>query len=155
MSLKIFCMGNGNFVWNPCDNILIANMQYKSTQVWESRKVLHNFHHNCYRYFVNTKEYSNTSQTRGSKLAKFSNSRFLSLLFTSKLAVPLCSTQIRDSGYFLSPKNREFGGIIVYTYLDISTFSSVSPSDSMSISFTLHLFIAWAVPQAPLAICLC
>ena len=57
--------------------------------------------------------YSNTSQTRGSKLAKFSNSRFLSLFFTSKLAVPLCSTQIRDSGYFLSPKNREFGGITV------------------------------------------
>ena len=48
------------------------------------------------------KEYSNTSQTRGSKLAKFSNSRFLSLFFTSKLAVPLCSTQIR-----------EFGGITV------------------------------------------
>ena len=31
--------------------------------------------------------YSNTSQTRGSKLAKFSNSRFLLLFFTSKLAV--------------------------------------------------------------------
>ena len=40
--------------------------------------------------------YSNTSQTRGSKLAEFSNSRFLSLFFTSKLAVPLLSTQIRD-----------------------------------------------------------
>ena len=58
-------------------------------------------------------QYSNTSQTRSSKLAKFSNSRFLSLLFTSKFAVPLCSTQIRDSGYFLSPKNREFWGITV------------------------------------------
>ena len=55
--------------------------------------------------------YSNTSQTRGSKLAKFSNSRFLSLFFTFKLAVPLLSTQIRDFCYFLSPKIREFGGI--------------------------------------------
>ena len=59
-------------------------------------------------------EYSNTSQTRGSKLAEFSNSRFLSLFFTSKLAVPLLSTQIRDFCYFLSPKIREFGGITVY-----------------------------------------
>ena len=59
--------------------------------------------------------YSNTSQTRGSKLAKFSNSRFLSLFFTSKLAVPLLSTQIRDFCYFLSPKIREFGGITVIT----------------------------------------
>ena len=32
---------------------------------------------------------------------------------TSKLAVPFISTQIRDSCYFLSPKNREFGGITV------------------------------------------
>ena len=53
-------------------------------------------------------------QTLGSKLAKFSNSRFLSLFFTSKLAVPLLSTQIRDFCYFLSPKIREFGGITVY-----------------------------------------
>ena len=58
-------------------------------------------------------KYSNTSQTRGSKLAEFSNSRFLSLFFTSKLAVPLLSTQIRDFCYFLSPKIREFGGITV------------------------------------------
>ena len=58
-------------------------------------------------------EYSNTSQTRGSKLARFSNSRFLLLFFTSKLAVPLLSTQIRDFCYFLSPKIREFGGITV------------------------------------------
>ena len=57
--------------------------------------------------------YSNTSQTRGSKLAKFSNSRFLSLFFTSKLAVPLLSTKICDFCYFLSPKIREFGGITV------------------------------------------
>ena len=63
--------------------------------------------------FKATYTYSNTSQTHGSKLAKFSNSRFLSLLFTSKLAVPLLSTQIRDFCYFLSPKNREFGGITV------------------------------------------
>lgn len=59
--------------------------------------------------------YSNTSQTRVSKLAKFSNSRFLSLFFTSKPAVPLLSTQIRDFCYFLSPKIREFGGITVCT----------------------------------------
>ena len=58
-------------------------------------------------------KYSNTSQTRGSILAKFSNSRFLSLFFTSKLAVPLLSTQICDFCYFLSPKIREFGGITV------------------------------------------
>ena len=58
-------------------------------------------------------EYSNTSQTRGSKLAKFSNLQFRLLLFTSKLAVPFISTQNRDSCYFLSPKNREFGGITV------------------------------------------
>jgi len=58
--------------------------------------------------------YSNTSQTRGSKLARFSNSRFLLLFFTSKLAVPFISTQIRDSCFFLSPKNREFGGITVH-----------------------------------------
>ena len=63
-------------------------------------------------------KYSNTSQTRGSKLAKFSNSRFLSLFFTSKLAVPLLSTQIRDFCYFLSPKIREFGGITVSAYLE-------------------------------------
>ena len=68
------------------------------------RKLSHRTHSN---------EYSNTSQTRGSKLAKFSNSRFLSLLYTSKLAVLLLSTQIRDFCYFLSPKNREFGGITV------------------------------------------
>ena len=60
--------------------------------------------------------YSNTSKTRGSKLAKFSNSQFLSLFFTSKLAVPLLSTQIRDFCYFLSPKIREFGGITVFLY---------------------------------------
>ena len=41
--------------------------------------------------------YSNASQTHGFKLAKFSNSRFRSLLFTSKLAVPFLSTQICDS----------------------------------------------------------
>ena len=58
--------------------------------------------------------YSNTSQTRGSKLAKFSNSRFLLLFFTSKLAVPLLSTQIRHFCYFLSPEIREFGGNTVY-----------------------------------------
>ena len=69
--------------------------------------------------------YSNTSQTCGSKLAKFSNSRFLSLFFTSKLAVPLLSTQIRDFCYFLSPKIREFGGITVY-------FSSICVSASCS-----------------------
>ena len=56
-----------------------------------------------------------TSQIRGSKLAEFSNSRFLCLFFTSKLAVPLLSTQIRDFCYFLSPKIREFGGITVLT----------------------------------------
>ena len=33
-------------------------------------------------------KYSNTSQTRGSKLPKFSTSRFRLLLFTSKVAVP-------------------------------------------------------------------
>ena len=44
--------------------------------------------------------YSNTSQTRGSKLAKFSNSRFLLLFFTSKLALPFISTQIHDSCFF-------------------------------------------------------
>ena len=60
--------------------------------------------------------YSNTSQTCGSKLAKFSNSRFLSLFFTSKLAVPLLSTQIRNFCYFLSPKIREFGGITVFSF---------------------------------------
>ena len=38
--------------------------------------------------------YSNTSQTRGPKLAEFSNSRFLLLLFTPKLAV-LGSTNSR------------------------------------------------------------
>ena len=58
-------------------------------------------------------KYSNASQTRGSKLAKFSNLRFLLLFFTSKLAVPLLSTQIRDFCYFLSPKNCEFRGITV------------------------------------------
>ena len=61
--------------------------------------------------------YSITSQTRSSKLAKFSNSRFLLLFFTSKLAVPILSTQIRDFCYFLSPKNREFGGITVYNFV--------------------------------------
>ena len=44
--------------------------------------------------------YSNTSQTRGSKLANFSNSQFLSLFFTSNLAVPFISTQIRNSCFF-------------------------------------------------------
>ena len=63
---------------------------------------------------LNQADYTNTSQTRDSKLAKFSNSRFLSLFFTSKLAVPLLSTQIRDFCYFLSPKIREFGGITVF-----------------------------------------
>ena len=66
--------------------------------------------------FQKESKYSNTSQTRGSKLAKFSNSRFLLLFFTSKLAVPLLSTQIRDFCYFLSPKIREFGGITVFHF---------------------------------------
>ena len=48
--------------------------------------------------------YSNTSQTRGSKLAKFSNSRFRLLLFTSKLAVPFTSIQIRELAIFRAPK---------------------------------------------------
>ena len=67
-------------------------------------------------FYIYRAKYSNTSQTRGSKLAKFSNSRFLSLLFTSKLAVPLCSTQIRDIGNFLSPKNPEFRDITVVLF---------------------------------------
>ena len=37
-----------------------------------------------------------------------------SLFFTSKLAVPLLSTQIRDFCYFLSSKIREFRGITVF-----------------------------------------
>ena len=60
-------------------------------------------------------KYSNTLQTCGSKLAKFSDWRFLSLFFTSKLAVPLLSTQVCDFCYFLSPKILEFGGITVNT----------------------------------------
>ena len=63
------------------------------------------------------KRYSNTSQTRGSKLAKFSNSLFVSLFFTSKLAVPLLSTQICEFCYFLSPKILEFGGITVLIFI--------------------------------------
>ena len=52
---------------------------------------------------------SRNSLTRGSSCS-------LDLLFfTSKLAVPLLSTQIRDFCYFLSPKIREFGGITVLT----------------------------------------
>ena len=76
-------------------------------------KVFLNFAKLNYLFFKNYKKYSNTSQTCGSKLATFSNSGFLLLFFTSKLAVPLLSTQIRDFCYFLSPKNREFGGITV------------------------------------------
>ena len=52
---------------------------------------------------------SQNSLTRGSARCSWD-------LETSKLAVPLFSTQIRDSGYFLSPKNREFGGITVHLY---------------------------------------
>ena len=48
--------------------------------------------------------YSNTSQTRGFKLAKFSNSRFLSLLYTSKLVVTFTSIQIRELAIFRAPK---------------------------------------------------
>ena len=62
---------------------------------------------------VVVQHYSNTSQTRGSKLAKFSNSLILSLFLTSKLMVPLLSTQIRNFCYFLSSKICEFGGITV------------------------------------------
>ena len=47
---------------------------------------------------------------------KFSNLRFLLLFFTSKLAVPLLSTQISDFSYFLSLEIREFGGITVAMY---------------------------------------
>ena len=81
-----------------------------------------------YRWLNEKYKYSNTSQTRGSKLAKFSNSRFLSLFFTSKLAVPLLSTQIRDFCYFLSPKIREFGGITVFSKILLK-----------SVDGTLHL----------------
>ena len=67
-------------------------------------------------------KYNNTSQTCDSKLAKFFNSRFLSLFFTSKLAVPLLSTQICDFCYNLSPKIREFGGITVF---GLGVFSNI------------------------------
>ena len=73
--------------------------------------------------------YSNTSQTRGPKLAEFSNSRFLSLFFTSKLAVPLLSTQIRDFCYFLSPKIREFGGITV-----LSKFNTLGKMENLHLA---------------------
>ena len=69
-----------------------------------------------FKLYDEISHYSNTLQTRGSKLAKFSNWRFRSLLFTLKLAVPFISTQIRNSCYFISPKNHEFGGITVYTF---------------------------------------
>ena len=78
--------------------------------------------------------YSNTSQTRGSKLAKFSNSRILSLFFTSKLAVHLLSTQICDFCYFLSPKIREFGGITVYLIFEIQ-FLKISYTDPYFVVF--------------------
>ena len=71
---------------------------------------------------------------RGSKLAKYSNSRFLSPFFTSKLAVPFISTQSRDSCYFLSPKNREFGGITVTTFWS-EWWSSFKPKRSIKWSF--------------------
>ena len=65
--------------------------------------------------------YSNTSQTRGSKLAKFSNLRFRSqsLLFTFKLRYLLLykvAPKFAIPGHFLSPKNREFGGITVFVF---------------------------------------
>ena len=56
MSCKIFCIGGSNYVWNPCNNIQIVHMQYTSSKVRESRKVLHNFHHSFYKYFVNIEE---------------------------------------------------------------------------------------------------
>ena len=65
----------------------------------------------CSFVATSRRKYSNTLQTRGSKLTKFSNSQFLPLFFTSKLVVPLLSTQICDFCYFLSPKICEFGGI--------------------------------------------
>ena len=49
-------------------------------------------------------KYSNTSQTRGSKLAKFSNSRFLSLFYTSKLAVPFITPKFAIPVIFWAPK---------------------------------------------------
>ena len=80
--------------------------------------------HNISTIFGNSHEpkdykikYSNTSQTRGSKLAKFSNSRFRSLLFDSKLAALSLykfAPKFAILGHFLSPKNREFGGITLY-----------------------------------------
>ena len=79
---------------------------------YQGQKCIKNYYLSHIKGFYSV--YSNTSQTRGSKLAKFSNSRFLLLFFTSKLAVPLLSTQIRDFCYFLSPKNCEFGGITVH-----------------------------------------
>ena len=63
--------------------------------------------------------YSNTSQTRGSKLAKFSNSRFRSLLFTSRdLQTRGTFTLHPNSRFlvFLSPKKREFGGTLSMFY---------------------------------------
>ena len=53
----MFCIGGSNYVRNPCDNIQIVHMQYTSSKVRESCKVLHNFHHSFYRYFVNIEEY--------------------------------------------------------------------------------------------------
>ena len=73
------------------------------------------------------KKYSNTLQTRGSKLAKFSNLGFLSLLYTSKLAVLLLRTQICNFCYFLSPKNREFVGITVLLTMYNNRTITVTP----------------------------
>ena len=57
---------------------------------------------------------SRNSLTRGSARCSWD-------LETSKLAVPLLSTQIRDFCYFLSPKIREFGGITVHHYVSWSS----------------------------------
>ena len=100
--------------WRPLKTFSSESISFTSYYGWSSGKyfLLSNINIQDPIWTI-ASLYSNASQTRGSKLAKFSNSRFLSLLYTSKLAVLLLSTQIRDFCYFLSPKNREFGGITV------------------------------------------
>ena len=76
----------------------------------------HDFFQILHTKVIKLSTYSNTSQTCGPKLAKFSNSRFLSLLFTSKLAVPFTSIQIRELAIFRAPK---FASLEVLLYIPV------------------------------------
>ena len=94
--------------------VMVFSLINKWKRIYTKTASQYYFEGRCFNISL---KYSNTSQTRGSKLAKFSNSRFQSLL-VRPWDLQTRGTFIKHPNsrflFFLSPKNREFGGITVY-----------------------------------------